>query len=192
MLKIATLVVALCAGTAAAETYEIDAAHSSITFKIRHIVAKVRGRFDKFSGTFDYVDGKPASWKTHAEIDPASINTNHAGRDAHLKNADFLDVEKCPKMEFKSGKVGEVKDGVAELHGELTMHCVTKPVVLKLEIGGVYGKKAGMTATGQLDRREWGITWNKANMLGDIVDFEIDLEGNAVGSSSGAKPVKKG
>ena len=187
MLRTATLAIILCAGSAAAETFEIDAAHSSISFRIRHIVAKVRGRFDAFSGSFDYTAGKPATWKASAEIDAASINTNEPKRDGHLRTADFFDVEKCPKIEFKSTRIANADGATAELHGDLTMHCVTKPIVLKLEIGGVDGSKAGMTATGKLDRRQWGMTWNKANMLGDVIDLEIELEGNAAAANEPRK-----
>ena len=178
MKAIAALVLTLVAAApAGAKSYDIDAAHSSVTFKIRHLVTKVQGRFDKVSGSVDYEKGKVASWKTEVEIDPASINTGVAGRDGHLKSGDFFDVEKCPKMSFKSTKATETT-----LTGDLTMHCVTKSVTLKLEIGGEAGGKFGAVATGKINRKDWGLNWNKAIeagslMVGEDVEMELDVEG---------------
>lgn len=191
-----------------AETYEIDSAHSNVGFRIRHLVAKTSGRFTKFSGTIDFTPGKPETWKVDADIDPASVNTDNEKRDGHLKTADFFDVEKFPKMGFKSTKVTDVKGETAKLHGDLTMHGVTKPVVLELEIGGTtkdpWGNaKAGFTARGKVNRKEFGMVWNKALdagsvMLGEEVDVVIDVEaqGKPADSKDGAKkdskPAKKG
>lgn len=184
------------AAPAAAKTYEIDAAHSSVTFKVRHLVSKVRGRFDKVAGTIDYDPAKVAASAVNAEIDPATINTGNANRDNHLKTPDFFDVQKCPALSFKSTKVTE-----KTLTGDLTMHCVTKPVTLELELGGL-GKdpwgneKLGASARGKLNRKDWGIVWNKTldaggAMLGDDVDLEIEIEANAKGDKTGAKEEKK-
>lgn len=169
-----------------AEVYVIDASHSQVGFRVRHLVGKVPGRFTSFSGTVDYVPGKPKSWKVDATIDPASINTDNVKRDGHLKNADFFDVEKFPTMTFKSTKVTDVKGDSAKLHGDLTMHGVTKPVVLDLEVGGTtkdpWGNtRAGFSATGTIDRKDFGIVWNKALdtggvMLGDDVAITLDIE----------------
>lgn len=184
------LIVALAAVLAAAvpasaATYAIDPAHSSVGFSIRHLVTKVHGTFDKIEGSVDYEPGKPKAWTTSVEIDPASIDTRVSMRDNHLKSPDFFDVQKCPKMAFKSTKV-EVAGDSGKLYGELTMHCVTKPVVLDLTIGGLMkdpgGKEhLGASATGKLDRKDWGLTWNKAveaggMMVGDEVALEIDVE----------------
>ncbi|UPT75821.1 MAG: YceI family protein [Elusimicrobiota bacterium] len=172
-----------------AETYDIDASHSQIGFRIRHLVSKVPGRFTKFAGTIDFTPGKPETWKVDATIDAASINTDHEKRDAHLRNADFFDVEKYPELKFKSTKVTDVKGEGAKLHGDLTMHGVTKPVVLDLEVGGTtkdpWGNaKAGFTARGKVNRKEFGMVWNKALdagsvMLGEEVDVVIDVEAQA-------------
>ena len=178
-------VLALTALPAAATTYTIDAGHSTVGFRVRHFVAKSTGRFTKFSGTIDYTEGKPASWKVEASIDPASINTDNEKRDGHLKSADFFDVEKCPAMGFKSTKVTDFKDGAGKLHGDLTMHCVTKPVVLDLEVGGVSGAKAGFSAKGKIARKEFGIVWNRAldtggAVLGEDVEVTLDIEADEV------------
>lgn len=169
-----------------AETYEIDASHSQVGFRIRHLVGKVPGRFTSFSGTVEYASGKPKTWKVDATIDPASINTDNEKRDGHLKSADFFDVEKFPTMTFKSTKVTNVKGDAAKLHGDLTMHGVTKPVVLDLEIGGTtkdpWGNtRTGFSAAGTINRKDFGIVWNKALdaggvMLGDDVAITLDIE----------------
>ncbi len=172
---------AFSAAPALAAPYTIDAGHSNVGFRVRHFVAKTTGRFTKFEGTIDYTPGKPETWKVDAKIDPASINTDNEKRDGHLKSADFFDVEKCPAMGFKSTKVTDVKDDTAKLHGDLTMHCVTKPVVLDLEVGGVSGAKAGFSAKGKIARKDFGIVWNRAldnggAVLGEDVEVILDIE----------------
>ncbi|MDX6769439.1 MAG: YceI family protein [Elusimicrobiota bacterium] len=173
------------AAPAAAATYAIDATHSTVGFRVRHFVAKTSGRFTQFGGTIEYAEGKPASWKVEATIDPASINTDNEKRDGHLKSPDFFDVEKCPAMGFKSTKVTDFKDGAGKLHGDLTMHCVTKPVVLDLEVGGVQGAKAGFSAKGKIARKDFGIVWNRAldnggAVLGEEVEVTLDIEADEV------------
>lgn len=191
MMLAAVLAVAAAAPAAAAK-YAIDPGHSTVGFRIRHFVAKTTGRFNKFEGTIDYTPGKPESWKVEAKIDPASVNTDNEKRDGHLKSAEFFDVEKCPAMGFKSVKVTDVKDETAKLHGELTMHCVTKPVVLDLEVGGTAGAKAGFSAKGKIARKDWGITWNRSLdaggvVLGEDVEVTLDIEADEVKDA----PVKK-
>lgn len=183
-----------------AETYEIDGAHSNVGFRIKHLVGRVPGRFTKFSGTVEYTPGKPESWKVDATIDPASINTDNDKRDGHLKSADFFDVEKCKEMTFKSTKVTDVKGDSAKLAGDLTMHCVTKPVVLDLDLGGItktaWGTvEAGFSARGKINRKEWGIVFNKTLdngglMLGEDVEINIDVEAG-LKAPEGAKADKK-
>lgn len=184
---LAAIVAFAAASGASAATYQIDAAHSSVGFKIRHLVGKTSGRFDKFEGSFAHAPGKPQEWKAVAMIDAASINTADAKRDAHLRNADFFDVDKCPKLEFKSTKASVGKSGKGKLEGELTMHCMTKPVKLDLEITGPTpdpwgNQRIGVTAIGTLNRKDWGIVYNKALdkgglMLGEDVQLELEIEG---------------
>lgn len=150
-------------------------------------MTKVPGRFTKFSGTFAYDPKDPKSWTAQAEIGPASIDTDFAARDKDLRSARFFDVERCPKMSFKSTRVTDVSGGRAKLLGELTMHCVTKPIALNLEILGLstdpWGNKhAGFEATATIDRKEWGIDWNKTLdnggvFVGDRVEIDIDVDG---------------
>jgi polyisoprenoid-binding protein YceI len=183
---VALAVSVVLAGSAAAKTFELDPQHSSVSFKIRHLVTKVSGRFEKFSGTVEYEKGKPQSWKANAEIDAASINTNVSPRDKHLRSADFFDVDKCPKLAFKTTSVTDVKGDSAKLHGDLTMHCVTKPVILDLQVGGEAkdpwgNERLGASATGKISRKEWGLSWNKAleaggALVGDEVELDIEIE----------------
>ena len=186
-------------GTAAGATeYELDAAHTQVGFKAKHVVGKVPGRFTKFSGTFTYDPKNPKSWKAEANIDAASINTDVEGRDKHLKSDAFFDVEKCPAITFKSTGVSDVKDDHAKLKGDLTMHCVTKPVVLDLEIGGTakdpWGNEtASFTATATVNRKDWGINWNKSLdnggvLVGEKIDIILEVTGNA---KKAAAPAKK-
>jgi len=194
---LAALSLAILSPAARAATYEIDAVHSQIAFKVKHLVGKVPGRFTAFSGTISYEPGKPETWKVDAKIDPASINTDNAKRDEHLRAPDFFDTAKCPAMGFKSTKVTAVKGATAKLHGELTMHCATKPLILDLELGGE-GKdhwgneRVGFSARGRLNRKDFGIVFNKVLdngglMLGDDVDVDLEIEAVA----KAAAPAKK-
>jgi polyisoprenoid-binding protein YceI len=173
------------AGIVGAETYTIDEAHSSVAFTIRHMVGRVTGNFDKFSGTFDYVPGNPKKWKAEATIDAASINTRNTKRDDHLRNPDFFEVQKYPTITFKSTDVVEAKENSAKLNGFLTMHGVTKPVTLNLEFGGVQknphgaGQIAGVVATTKVKRSDFGVGKPADAMLGDDVDIVINLEGGS-------------
>jgi polyisoprenoid-binding protein YceI len=199
MRKILLLAAALAPLAASAATYELDPAHSTVGFRVKHLVGRVPGRFTKFSGTVDYTPNKPETWKVEATIDPSSINTDNEKRDGHLKSPDFFDVAKYPEMTFKSTKVTDVKGDTAKLEGNLTMHGVTKPVVLDLEIGGTtkdpWGNEhAGFSAKGKLNRKDFGIIWNKtldsgSLMLGEDVEIAIEAEAQpkAQGGEAGAK-----
>ena len=180
---------ALFALPASAATYAIDADHSSVTFKIRHLFSKVSGQFNQFEGTLDYEPGKPETWKAQAVIQAASIDTNVEPRDKHLRSADFFDVETYPTLTFKSMEVTDVTAEGAKLHGDLTIHGVTRPVMMDLAIHGV-GKdpwgntRAGFTATVKVDRKDFGLTWNKAVetggvLVGDEVEITLEIEGLA-------------
>ena len=170
-----------------AATYKIDSDHTTVGFKIHHLLSYVQGRFNQFEGTFDYDPEKPDTWKVEATIQAASIDTNVAQRDKHLRSADFFDVEKIPTLHFKSTEVTDVTPTSAKLHGLLTIHGVEKPVVLDLEIHGVlqdpWGNvKAGFTATTKINRKDFGLTWNKALeagqfLVGEEVLITLDIEG---------------
>jgi len=170
-----------------AATYTVDADHTTVSFKIRHLFSNVQGQFNKFEGTIDYEPGKPEAWKTSGTIDTASINTNVEQRDKHLRSADFFDVEKYPAISFKSTKVTDATDKGAKLEGVLTMHGVEKPVVLDLSTHGV-GKdpwgnvRAGFTATTKINRKDFGLNWNQTLetggvLVGEEVEITLEIEG---------------
>jgi polyisoprenoid-binding protein YceI len=172
--------------SAQAASYTIDPYHSSVSFSIKHVIGKVVGQFSKFSGTFDYDAAKPAAWSAMATIDAASINTGIEKRDNHLRTAEFFDTTKYPNITFKSTGVTDVKGSMGKLHGDLTMHGVTKPVVLDLEVAGTVkdpmgkGERAGATAKGRVSRSDFGIgptAGPMAGMIGTDVEITIEIEG---------------
>lgn len=187
MKKIISLGVVLAAAMPlAAKSYEIDPAHSGVMFRIKHLVSKVSGKFNKFEGTFDYDKSDIKSWKAAASIDTASIDTDLEARDKHLQSEDFFDAGKCPKITFVSTKVEDVKDNTAKVHGDLTMRCITKPVVLDIEFGGEvknpWGKMVmGVSAKTKVNRKDFNINWNKTLdtggfILGEEVEIMMDIE----------------
>ena len=170
-----------------AATYVIDADHSSVEFKIRHLFSKVHGTFRQFEGTFEYEPGDPKIWKANATIQAASIDTQVEKRDDHLRSKDFFEVETYPTITFTSTEATDVTETDAKLNGLLTIHGVEKPVVLDLKIHGE-GKdpwgnvRAGFTGTLTINRKDFGLTWNKAVetgqlLVGEEVDITIEVEG---------------
>ncbi len=174
---------------AAAATYDIDATHSAVTFKIAHMaISKVSGRFDKFTGTIEYDPKDLKSWKTEAVIEVKSINTNVEARDNHLRAADFFDAEKFPTITFKSVKVTDYKNMKGKLHGELTMRGVTRPVVMEVEGSGPAtdpwgNERMAAIARTTINRKDFGLGWNKVMETGGLLvgeKVEITLEIEAV------------
>lgn len=178
--------VMLLAGPALAETYIIDAGHSSVAFSIRHLVSRTSGRFNEFSGSVKYDPAHPEKTSVDATIQVASIDTNNKDRDGHLSSADFLDAEKMPTITFKSTKA-EVKDDVIILTGDFTLHGVTKKITLPIEVLGTgthpRSKKlqAGFAAEITIKRSDYGVnTWtDMAGVLGDEVKISLAVEANA-------------
>lgn len=170
-----------------AGTWTIDPVHTEVGFSVRHMmVSKVRGKFTTFSG--EIVTGEtPADSSVTAEIDLTSINTGNDQRDAHLRSADFFEVETHPKMTYRSTGVRE-DDGDFILDGELTLKGVTKNVPLRLEVNGfgpdAYGgTRAGFTATAEINRRDFGVNFSAALQNGGAVVSDkvtIHLEVEAV------------
>lgn len=177
-----------CAAQAAPSTWEIDRAHSSITFKIRHLLARTSGSFGKFEGKIVVDADKRESVEATATIETASVDTDNTKRDDHLRGPDFFDATKFPTITFRGGKLSAVNADrtKAKLEGELTMHGVTKPVVLDVEWYGTakdpWGNlKAAFAATTTVNRKDFGIIWNKtldagSYLLGDEVQVEISIE----------------
>lgn len=167
-------------------TYNIDPAHSAAHFSVRHMmITNVRGSFGSVKGTVTYDSENPSDSSIDAVIDTTSINTQEPQRDAHLKSADFLDVEKFPTITFKSTKVVSESSEEQTVTGELTIHGVTKEVVLKVEGPTTEGKdpwgnaRIGASATTKIKRGDFGLTWNAALETGGILvgdDVKIELE----------------
>ena len=184
------LALLLFAAPALAVELQVDPAHSTATFAIKHMmVSTVHGSFGKVTGTVSTDPKDPTKSSATINIDPASIDTRVEKRDAHLKSADFFDVQKCPEMTFKSTKIEKAGEKKYKVTGDLTMHCTTKPVTLDVE--GLNGPVKGptganlyaATATGKLSRKDFGLNWNKAIesggvVVGDDVQLTVDLELN--------------
>jgi polyisoprenoid-binding protein YceI len=174
--------------TGGATKWTIDQAHTSVTFGVRHMmVSTVRGEFQKVTGTITWDPAHPEATTIEATIDPASVNTREAQRDAHLKSADFLDVEKFPTIEFRSRGVGRGKNGLIEVVGDLTIHGSTRVVALEIEgptpeHKNPWGQTViGASAKTTIKRSEFGMTWNTVLeaggiLVGDNVKIEIDVE----------------
>ena len=170
-----------------AGTWNIDPIHSEVGFSVRHMmVSKVRGRFTAFSGQIITADDPTKSSAT-AEIDLSSINTGQEQRDAHIKSADFFEVETYPTMTYKSTGV-RVEDGEYILDGDLTLKGITKSVPLHLELNGFGpdpygGVRAGFTATGEINRSDFNVSFNAPLQNGGVVVGEkitLQLEIEAV------------
>jgi len=166
-------------------TWTVDPAHSRVGFVARHLmISKVRGNFGRFSGTVE-IDPDPTRSSLHAEVDTASVGTGDESRDAHLRSADFFDVEAYPTMSLRSTAVRADGDRLT-LAGELTIKDVTAPVELALEFDGVEtdpwgGTRAGFSAVAEVNRRDFGLEWNVAldsggMLVGEKVRIELDVE----------------
>jgi polyisoprenoid-binding protein YceI len=185
---IATTIVLLGAATAHATTWNIDSAHSSAQFAIRHLmVSTVRGTMGKVSGTVNLDDGDVTKSSVEATIDVSGIDTREPKRDQHLKSPDFFDVAKYPTITFTSKKVEKVSDTKYKVTGDLTIKGKTKEVVLDIE-GSTKpmtdpngNPKLGGVAHATINRQDFGVSWNNALdgggfVLGDDVEITIDLE----------------
>jgi len=167
----------------ATTNWVIDASHSEIQFKVKHLViTTVTGSFNEFSGTVESGDTFENA-KISFEANTASVSTNSEQRDGHLKGGDFFDVEKFPKLRFKATKFSKKGDDF-ELVGDLTIKDVTKSVTLAVEYGGTaqdpWGNtKAGFEVTGKINRKDFGLTWNAPTEAGGVlVSDEVKLIAN--------------
>lgn len=159
-------------------TWKSDPAHSSIEFTVTHmVISEVTGKFGGFEAVIEASKEDFSNATIEFSADASSINTGIEKRDAHLKSADFFDTEKFPKLSFKSTSFEKVEGKKYALKGDLTMHGVTKPVVLDVVYNGTikdpYGQtKAGFKVTGELNRTDFGLTWNAALETGGVVVSE--------------------
>jgi polyisoprenoid-binding protein YceI len=170
-----------------ADTWQIDSSHTNVEFTVRHMmISNVKGQFQKTTGTITANGNDAASAKIDVTIDASSIETRVERRDAHLKSPDFLDVAKYPTITFKSTNVEAEGPNKWKVTGDLTLHGVTRQVVLDVDGSGppvqVMGNtRAGASATTKIKRGDFGLTWNKALeaggvLVGDEVAISIDVE----------------
>ena len=179
------------------KVWNVDVAHSGVNFSVRHmVISKVRGKFAKFSGRLE-LDEKDLTRSTvEVHIDASSIETGVGDRDNHLRSPDFLDVEKFPELTFKSQRIEKLADDRYRVVGDLTIHGVTREVPLEVEAGGStkdpWGNdRIGFQARTHIDRRDYGLVWNKAIdaggvVVGDRIDIEIEIEGVRVADQRAA------
>lgn len=168
------------------QTYVIDAAHTTIQFVVRHLmISKTRGRFGSYEGSIELAPGSDLPQAIEVTIDASSIDTKEPQRDAHLRSADFFDVDKFPRLTFTAKRIEGVPDNF-RIHGDLTIHGVTREVVLNGEFEGRTsdpwgGQRIGYTATTTIDRKAFGLNWNQALevggvLVGDEVKIDLDVE----------------
>ena len=157
-------------------TWNLDQAHSVAEFKVKHMmISNVKGHFAKVSGTLTLDTSNLANSKVETSVDVASVETRDAQRDAHLKSADFFDVEKFPTMAFKSTGVKSTGDGELAVEGDLTIHGVTRKATFAVEGPTAPAKdpwgntRIGVTATTKINRKDFGLTWNAALETGGIL-----------------------
>lgn len=172
-------------------TYKIDPAHSSASFVVRHMmITNVRGAFNGIQGTVEYDPQNPADTLIDVTIDINTLNTLDPNRDAHLKSAEFLDVEKFPTITFKSKSAAANGDDL-KVTGDLTIHGVTNEVVLNVEAPSAEGKdpwgntRIGASAATKIKRSDFGLSWNAALETGGILigdDLKIELEASLIKS----------
>jgi polyisoprenoid-binding protein YceI len=184
--SIATLIALALPLVASASTWNIDPDHSNVGFKVKHLmVSNVKGNFDKHTGTVEINDKDITKSRVEVSIDTASINTNVQKRDEHLRSADFFDVAKYPTMTFVSKKVAKAGKNRLKVTGDLTLHGVTRQVVLDVEPLSKESKdpwgniRRGTTASTRIDRKDFGLTWNKGLETGGVLvgdDVLITLE----------------
>jgi polyisoprenoid-binding protein YceI len=179
------------AALAEAAEWKADPAHSVLTFKVRHLFSKTAGQFDEWSATLDFDPQKIEEGSVGVTIQSASINTQNEQRDGHLRSPDFFDVETYPTISFASSRIEKTEDGYL-LHGTLDMRGVQKEIAIAFEFMGS-GKdpwgnvRAGFAGQLVLDRKDFGIEWNKALdqgglILGDEVEIEIEIEAVQAGA----------
>ncbi|SRR5712691_4457255 len=189
MKSILTTVVAvlLAVSAFAADSFVVDKMHSEADFQVRHLVSRVSGRFDEFSGKISVDRAKPSESSVEFTIKTASINTGVVDRDNDLRSAHFFEVDKYPEITFKSTRIQPSgKKDVYDVTGTFTMHGVTKTITLPVEFLGFIkdpwgGERAGFTTHLVVNRKDYGINWNKAldaggTLLSDDVDITVNIE----------------
>lgn len=170
-----------------AQEYLVDKAHSYVGFSAKHLmITKVRGEFTDYDSKIAFDEKKKQILALEGNIKVKSIDTQNGKRDDHLRSADFFDEAKFPVLSFKMTKFESKGEGEGKLHGDLTIKGITKPVVLKAEITGPIAdmggkKRIGIELEGKIDRREFGLTWNKALesggvLVGEEIEIKVELQ----------------
>jgi len=167
--------------------WQLDPAHSNVEFAVKHLmIATVRGRFAAVNGTLEVDDKNPKNAKVDVTIETGSIDTRQEQRDAHLRSSDFFDADRFPTMHFVSKRVDGDPRGEFKVVGDLTIRDVTRELTLNVTAEGLGkdpwgGYRAGFSATGKIDRREYGLTWNQTLetggiVVGDEIKLTVDAE----------------
>ncbi len=184
MTRITALALALAPALASAQatTWNVDGSHTRAGFSVKHLViSDVKGEFGKLSGKAQVDEADLSKSSIEVTIEAGSINTRDEKRDNHLKAADFFDVAKFPTLAFKSTKVVAGKDGAITVTGDLTMRGVTKPVTLEGAITNAItdpqgNSRRGVSVTGKLNRKDFGVSYGPAAIVGDEVKLDIQAE----------------
>ena len=188
MKKILYLILAFISTPVFATNYKIDPTHTQIIFKIKHLaISTVTGNFSTFEGSFEFDPEKISESKTSVKINSDSIDTSNQKRDEHLKNQDFFDVVKFPEISFVSKEIKDIDGKNFTIVGDLTIHGVTKMVVLKTEYNGSAtdpwgNERAAFSAEAKINRKDFGLTYNKlletgGLVIGEDVKILIEIEG---------------
>lgn len=195
-MRIRTLLPALVAALAlpalAQDVYKIDPVHSQVGFKVRHFMAKVSGRFAKFEGTIKVDNADIAKSSVEVNIDAASVNTDNEARDKHLRSADFFEVERYPRITFRSTAVKEVAKGKLEVTGDLSIRGVTKRVTFPITNAGTHEVRPGKVKAGFIDgalrinRMDFGVKYGPG-VVGEDVDIELNVEADKQDAPAPAK-----
>lgn len=168
--------------------WKLDVSHSAITFSVKHMmISRVTGTFTSFNATLEIEEHHPERCWVEAAVEAASITTHNEQRDAHLRSADFLDVERYPLITFKSKKVEHTGKSLCRVWGDLSLHGITEEVIFAVEYAGQIGKdpggyqRAGLSAVTTINRKDFGLTWNMALetggvLVGEDISIEMNLE----------------
>ncbi len=190
-MKLILAAIFLSSSTTFAAAYKLDASHSIVGFGVKHLMfSTTKGRFNKFEGAFDFDEKKSEVTKIDVKVDVASIDTNDVKRNDHLKSPDFFDVAKNADIKFTADKVKVEKNKAVKVAGQLTMKGITKPVTLDLTYSGTAtdpwgNERVGFNLSGKINRKDWGINWNKNLDGGGVVvgeEVSLEIEGEAVKS----------
>lgn len=174
----------------ATRTYQIDPAHSEVTFQVRHLLTRVRGRFAEFGGTIDFDEADPRASVVNVVIQAASIDTNQPDRDAHLRSADFFKTDEFPTLTFQSTAVRGGEDGQYEVDGTLTIRGVARSVTVPVTYLGAAvdpwgNRKLAFEGETTVNRKDYGLNWNAVletggMLVGDEVRISVSFQATAV------------